>query len=60
MWYLGFGLTGSSITIKECRIVGTLVLLNTGASSIVGGYSNNDCVNWTPAYSNLPCLLVLW
>ena len=41
------------ITISQCRIVGTLVLLNAGSTSSVQGN-----VNFAPAVSNYPCLLV--
>jgi hypothetical protein len=44
---------GSNIGIERCRIVGTLVLLNAGASSAIMGE-----VNWQPAVSNYPALLV--
>jgi hypothetical protein len=43
----------TSITISNCRIVGTLILLNPGASTTISG-----SVHWTPAVSNYPCLLV--
>jgi hypothetical protein len=41
------------LEISQCRIIGTLVLLNLGIGSYVGG-----SVQWTPAVSNYPCLLV--
>ncbi len=41
------------ITISQCRVVGTLVLLNAGSSSSVQGN-----VNFAAAVSNYPCLLV--
>jgi hypothetical protein len=44
---------GQPMTISQCRIVGTLVLLNAGASSSVQGN-----VNFAPALANYPCLLV--
>jgi hypothetical protein len=44
---------GSAIGIQRCRIVGTLVLLNGGASSAIMGE-----VNWEPAVANYPALLV--
>jgi len=47
------GSLGNTITIQNCRIVGTLVILNAGAGSSVAG-----SVNWAPAVSNYPCLLV--
>lgn len=47
------GSLGNKITVQNCRIVGTLVLLNAGSGSGVAG-----SVNWAPAVSNYPCLLV--
>ena len=44
---------GADVMVKECRIVGTLVLLNTGAGSQFGPQ-----VNAEPAVSNYPVLLV--
>lgn len=44
---------GSNITIGNCRVVGTLVLLNAGTGSLV-----NNPVNFAPAVSNYPCLMV--
>jgi hypothetical protein len=44
---------GQPITVSHCRIVGTLVLLNAGAASVVQGN-----VNLAPAVANYPCLLV--
>lgn len=44
---------GSAIVITNCRIVGTLVLLNPGIGSAVTG-----AVRWVPAITNYPCLLV--
>jgi hypothetical protein len=44
---------GSSITIRECRIEGTLVLLNPGSLSKI-----ERNVNWKPADPSLPALLV--
>lgn len=44
---------GQTITIQDCRIVGTLVLLNPGAGSMV-----SNAVNWEPAVPNYPALLV--
>jgi hypothetical protein len=44
---------GQAITVSHCRIVGTLVLLNAGATSVVQGN-----VNFAPAVANYPCLLV--
>jgi hypothetical protein len=46
------------ITILNCRIVGTLVILNPGAGSSIGADGVNDEVNWAPAVTNYPCLLV--
>jgi hypothetical protein len=46
-----------TLCIYGCRIVGTLVVLNPGANSGVGG-TNGSPVNWVPAVSGLPCLLV--
>lgn len=42
-----------SVVIQNCRIVGTLVLLNPGASTAVAG-----SVRWDPAVANYPCLMV--
>lgn len=44
---------GESIIIEDCRIVGTLVLLNAGSDSAI-----RNSVNWEPAVSNYPALLV--
>ncbi len=44
---------GQSLVVTNCRIVGTLVVLNPGASTAVTGG-----VRWMPAVSNYPCLLV--
>lgn len=44
---------GASVTIKDCRIDGTLVLLNSGAGTIV-----KDTILWQPAVGNFPALLV--
>jgi len=44
---------GQSIVITNCRIAGTLVLINPGSSSAVSG-----SVRWVPAVTNYPCLLV--
>lgn len=43
---------GEKVTVRESRIVGTLVVLN--ASSVV----ISDQVNWEPAHPNFPALLV--
>ena len=44
---------GNNVDVVDCRIVGTLVLLNPGGGSLV-----QDSVNWCPAVSGFPCLLV--
>ena len=44
---------GENVRIRNCRIVGTLVLRNAGAGSRVEG-----SVNWEPAVANYPALLV--
>jgi len=44
---------GQALVITNCRIVGTLVLLNPGLGTAVTG-----AVRWVPAVSNYPCLLV--
>lgn len=44
---------GQDIQIKNCRVVGTLVLLNTGPLSEI-----RNQVNWEPAVANYPILLV--
>ncbi|MCH8878517.1 MAG: hypothetical protein IID34_01385 [Planctomycetes bacterium] len=44
---------GLTIKIQNCRIVGTLVLLNPGVNSTV-----SSAVNWEPAIPNYPALLV--
>ena len=44
---------GESIIVQQCRIVGTLVLLNAGSSSVVQGN-----VNFAPAVTGYPCLMV--
>ncbi|MGE3316531.1 MAG: hypothetical protein AB7O26_15555 [Planctomycetaceae bacterium] len=44
---------GSNIRIQESRIVGTLVILNSGSGSEV-----LNAVNWEPAVANYPALLV--
>ena len=43
---------GQSIEIRNCRIVGTIVLLN------VSGELRLAQVNWAPAVANLPALMV--
>lgn len=44
---------GESIQIISARIVGTLVLINPGGLSVI-----QTAVNWVPAVTNYPCLLV--
>lgn len=44
---------GDDYTIQNCRIVGTLVLLNCTGNTVVGGG-----VIWNPVSANLPALLV--
>jgi hypothetical protein len=44
---------GVSITLRECRIVGTLVLLHAGAGTRI-----KDCILMEPAVPNFPALLV--
>lgn len=44
---------GSAITVKNCRVQGTLVLLNAGVGSVVSGN-----VNIEPVAANLPALVV--
>lgn len=43
----------NAVTISNCRIVGTLILLNPGSGTTVSG-----SVQWTPALANYPCLMV--
>ncbi len=50
---------GSNLVITHCRIAGTLVILNPGSGSSIGtGTSTSDQINWAPAISNYPCLIV--
>ncbi len=42
-----------AVAITNCRIIGTLILLNPGAGTTISG-----SVQWTPAVTNYPCLLV--
>lgn len=56
IYYIDCG--GQPITIKRSRIIGTLVILNPGSGSVVGGIGADDVVNWVPAIPNFPCLLV--
>lgn len=44
---------GNNITIGNCRVVGTLVLLNAGTGSQI-----NNPVNFASSVSNYPCLMV--
>jgi hypothetical protein len=44
---------GQDIRIRDCRIVGTLVLLNAGGNTRV-----DRAVHWEPAVENYPALLV--
>ncbi len=44
---------GNDIVIRNSRIVGTLVLLNTGSGSVIDG-----AIVIEPAFANYPCLLV--
>jgi hypothetical protein len=44
--------SGQDVTITNCRIVGTLVLLNAGTVVIQGS------VTWEPGVVNFPCLMV--
>ncbi|MCH9021922.1 MAG: hypothetical protein IID32_04080, partial [Planctomycetes bacterium] len=41
-----------NITIRDCRIVGTLILLNPGSSSRI-----ENAVNWQPARQDYPALI---
>lgn len=44
---------GMPLTIQQCRIIGTLVLLNPGVGTQIG-----SSVVWRSAVSNYPCLIV--
>ncbi len=44
---------GNNLTIQDCRILGTLVLLNPGVGTQIG-----NSVVWQSAVSNYPCLIV--
>jgi len=44
---------GQNVVVRNCRIVGTLVLLNAGASSKL-----SESLNWEPAVSNYPSVLI--
>jgi hypothetical protein len=48
------------LKITHCRIVGTLVILNPGSGSSIGlgTSSTTDQINWSPAVTGYPCLLV--
>ena len=47
------------LQMTHCRIVGTLVILNPGSGSSIGlGSGGNDQINWEPAVTGYPCLLV--
>ncbi len=50
-----FNCAGQDIYMQECRIFGTLVLLNPGSGSALG---RSNAVNWEPAVPNYPALLV--
>lgn len=52
--YIINGLGLYTVKIKECRIVGTIVLLNCTSNSMIG----DDYINWEPAVPNYPSLLV--
>ena len=43
---------GQMLSVRNCRIVGTLVILNPGAGSTIGG-----AMNWQAAESNYPALV---
>jgi hypothetical protein len=49
---------GQKLTITNCRIVGTLVVLNPGGGSRLGDSTNGGAICWAPAVPNYPCLLV--
>ena len=53
IYVIDCGSLGASITVTNCRIVGTLVILSAGAGTNVQG-----AVNWSPAVSNYPALMV--
>jgi hypothetical protein len=46
-----------NLVIRNCRIVGTLVILNPGSSSSITT-GQTDAISWVPAVSNYPCLMV--
>lgn len=43
---------GQKLIVENCRIVGTLVILNPGLGSLIAG-----SMNWQPAMANYPALL---
>jgi len=51
IYYIPCG--GQSVCIRDCRIVGTLVLLDAGSNTRIEG-----SVNWEPAVENYPALIV--
>jgi len=53
IYIINLGSLGGAITIQNCRIVGTLVILNANGNSQIAG-----SVNWAPATVGYPCLLV--
>jgi hypothetical protein len=44
---------GENVCIRDCRIVGTLVLLNAGSGTRI-----EQAIHWEPAVANYPALLV--
>jgi hypothetical protein len=53
----------NDLVIRNCRIVGTLVLITPGSQSRVGDRTSGDVdngrkIHWVPAVSTYPCLLV--
>ncbi|MGQ0628078.1 MAG: hypothetical protein ACT4PL_08265 [Phycisphaerales bacterium] len=44
---------GSDLTIRDCRIVGTLIIRNAGAGSVITG-----SVHWEPAQPGYPALIM--
>ena len=53
IYVIDFGTLGGAITIQNCQIAGTLVVLNALSGSNVAG-----SVSWSAAVSNYPCLMV--
>lgn len=49
---------GQDIEVTESRIIGTLVILNPGSGSRIGSENGNGGVNWVPAMTGMPALLV--